>query len=150
MVAEIDSEVITAEDLEQRLDGEADLKQEIAGLDERYVTDTKRALLERMIAERLVDREARAHGSSLAEVERTIAAEVIVGNEEVERSYRLARDYPVDDPRLQRRVHRLLAGSEAEGRDRIRQFVWREMCRVKLFERAIPLREQAHVVTHLD
>lgn len=150
VIAEVDSEAITAEDLERRLDAEAELKEEIAGLDEGYVYDTKRSLLERLIAERLVDRDARTRGATLADVQREIAAEVVVSDEEVDRSFRLARDYPVRDPRLQRRVQRLLAGSEQEGRERIRTFVREEKCRVELLQRAIPLRHAAQVVVYLE
>ena len=70
---------------------------------------------------------------------------MVVSSQEVDRSYRLARDFPVEDPRLQRRVQRLLAGSESEGRQRIREFVWQEKCRVELLQRALPLRQEVEV-----
>jgi hypothetical protein len=75
---------------------------------------------------------------------------VEVTDQDVEVSYRLAREYKGSDPVVQRRCRRLLSGSEEEALGRLRDFIRRERIRVALIERARPLRDVARVVIHLE
>jgi len=149
VAAEVNGQIITVEDLERRLGADRELTDEIAGLDEASVYQAKRSLLERMIADVLIEQEARRRGVAPDDLRASITRDVRVTDTEVEASYRMARDYKAPSPQLQRRVHRLLAGSEEEGRARIREFAQREKISVALRSFAIPLRQQATIVVHV-
>jgi hypothetical protein len=149
VAAEVNGRVLTLVALDERLHADTELSADIDGLAEEFRYSARRSTLERMIADQLLLEEARRLGVSPAALHESVLADVSVSDQEVETSLQLARSYKGDNPMLDRRVQRLLAGDETEARERIRAFDLEEKKKAQLLQRALPLRREAAVTVCL-
>ena len=145
VAAVVNGEVITLAALDARLAGDRELAAEVAGLDAAAVQAAKRDLLATMISDTLIAQEAHRQGLKPEALRTSILRDVKVSDAEIAEARRLVRDTKVADPQLQRRRARLLDGTEAEQRARIRELLLREKTARALQDFALALRQQAQI-----
>jgi hypothetical protein len=145
VAAVVNGEVITLAALDARLAGDPALAAEVAGLDASAVQAARRELLATMISDTLIAQEAHRQGLEPAVLRTSILRDVRVTDAEIAEARRLLRETKVADPQLQRRRARLLDGTEAEQRTRIRELLLREKTARALQDFALALRQQAKI-----
>ncbi len=95
--------------------------------------------------DRLLAETARRRGVTPEAIVEEARRATQVSDRDAETSYQLARRYPGGNVMLERRTRRLLAGSEAEGRARVRDWVRREHVRLELWKIVEPVRKETTI-----